>query len=321
MRPSRSRGVIYCITGSSFFPYCYCSIAALRQQGYTGPILLLTDSFPPALSRLQSALKLDVRIVKVAENLGDFAQRWIKTQLSELTPFQVSLYLDADTLATKPVEKIWEYADESEIAMSLDRVANVFRAEHSSASERHYTRSACPPDSPQYNSGVMLWTKTVRSAELFRQWHAEWDKFRGVDQLALLRALHSTKTIVAPIDAAFNTPILHAENLSDLLGQPAVILHFWYAKELIPLLFLHLNGDSGRMLPRVMISAAARDWRRMTTQERGRSIAWLLSFLTYYLSTRLFNGYTFTLGAKAVRWLVWLRRTIAYKKRRKYGTL
>ena len=44
----------------------------------------------------------------------------------------------------------------------------------------------------QLQGGMMFWRKNERTRAFFQAWREEWERWKGQDQAALLRALHRT---------------------------------------------------------------------------------------------------------------------------------
>lgn len=125
--------------------------------------------------------------------------RFYKTQLHNLSPFDLTLFLDHDTVIHRPLPDLESVlGGDADIAMSLTpeaTIANVCIETESKwilQAEKSVTVKECSLNTPFFNSGVMLFRKTQRTRELFDKWHQEWLRFQDVDQVALSRAIHKT---------------------------------------------------------------------------------------------------------------------------------
>jgi hypothetical protein len=67
----------------------------------------------------------------------------------------------------------------------------------------------------------MLWRAGEPTATLFQHWHQEWRRFARQDQLALVRAIASSRIQVATLPASYNT------SPRDARGQTVHLLHCW----------------------------------------------------------------------------------------------
>jgi hypothetical protein len=193
-----SRGVVYIATGDPYYILLTAaSIISLRDTGYRGPITVFSDL--PAL-RLRS---LGVHVTKITVPQGARKpSRWVKTQLAKLTPYQETLFLDADTVVHKPFTLLWNALRKHDIALGRDRNPTLGAANHATQEELQYTLRLYPRAAPQYNSGILLWRQTPAMARFFAAWHQEWARFGDIDQLALTRALAQTRSVPQEITTA-----------------------------------------------------------------------------------------------------------------------
>ncbi|MBI4784745.1 MAG: hypothetical protein HY785_26030 [Oscillatoriophycideae cyanobacterium NC_groundwater_1537_Pr4_S-0.65um_50_18] len=231
-----SRGVVYCgATHTAYLEAALISAIALRQQDPQIPITLISDQpllkFLP-LYTYQITPKFLTPDFLTAESLTTetdtyaFSSRQIKTRLNTLSPYQETLFLDADILPLQPIHDLWSYLAHSDLAMVADRLPMVILCDHIAQEEKTYTLQQVPGNTVQFNSGVMLWRDTFAVQTLFEQWHREWQKFRKHDQLALVRALYTTQVPVLKLPKTYNISPKDAE--SALSGKlDAHLLHCW----------------------------------------------------------------------------------------------
>lgn len=220
------RGVVYAVTQSDLYlEAALLSAMALRQLEPDLPITIFSDraqlmSLPLAEYQIMSfgISSLPVR--------GPYASRWLKTHLDQLTPYDETLFLDADILPLQPIASLWDYLKEADVAMAADRLPTVAMCDHVAPEEKSYTLGRSPYNATQYNSGVLLWRQNKATRALFEQWYLEWQRFQQQDQLALVRALQTTGTDVALLPKTYNisprdaTPFLAA-------GEAVHLLHCW----------------------------------------------------------------------------------------------
>lgn len=186
-----NRGIVYIATGDPYYLLLTAaSIISLRDTGYRGPITVFSDL--PA-RRLRS---LGVHVTKVSppQNARK-PSRWVKTQLAKLTPYQQTLFLDADTVVHKPFTLLWNALAKHDIALGRDRNPTLGAVNHATQDELRYTRGLYPSATAHYNSGILLWKQTPAARRLFAAWHKEWTRFGDIDQLALIRALAQTRVV------------------------------------------------------------------------------------------------------------------------------
>lgn len=223
------RGVVYCAVSTiKYLEAALISAIALRELEPDLPIVILTN-----LDELQSLgleqfnITLKPIVLHPALQLSHVMEsRLIKTSLLELTNFDETLYLDADVLPLQSIASIWSYLDKGSVAMAVDINSTLLQCDHVSQEEKEYTLKLCPASATQFNGGVMLWKNTKEAANLFRKWKQEWLKFKAHDQLALIRAIHSTQTPIIEIPKIYNYPIPQFSSTIFKQGQVR-LLHCW----------------------------------------------------------------------------------------------
>ena len=186
-------GIIYCLSGDPIYKsYLKASIRSLRNQGYAGPISVVTDQ------------ALNIQGVNVIPPRVYSSPKELKVMMGFMSPYDKSLYLDCDVYAMAPFDDIWSYLDGSDLAMVLGGIQSIGGVRFGKQEERDYTVALCGPTSPHYNSGVILWNKTQALSTFWMTWHAEWTRFSDVDELALARALSILNQPVVGVPSRFN---------------------------------------------------------------------------------------------------------------------
>ena len=97
-------GVIYYSVGAKCLTRLYVSIYSLRKI-YPGPITILTETGDPnvdALRRIADDMGCDARPVRMKIPAGPKTVYLAKCRLHEFTPYEYSVFLDADTLVLRP---------------------------------------------------------------------------------------------------------------------------------------------------------------------------------------------------------------------------
>jgi hypothetical protein len=222
-----SRGVIYCATTSiCYLEAALISAMALRHQEPDLSITLISDH--PLLELLPlEHYGITPRFLKVNEiDNSPYLSRYIKTSLNTLSPYQETLFLDADILPLQPISELWDHLSSSDFAMVADRLPTLDLCDHIAEEEKAYTLKQLPKETVQFNSGVMLWRDTAATQTLFQQWHQEWQKFQKHDQLALMRAIATTQISVTKLPNRYNTS--PRDSASVLFDKQSVhLLHCW----------------------------------------------------------------------------------------------
>lgn len=165
-------------------------VSSLRSAGkYDGGIVVFTD-LPE--SDFPDATRKAARIERAHHLVSPFR---LKTMMGAMTPFDTTLFLDADMEATSPIGEIWEYSKKGDMWMVRDPA--------------YWPPGITPPlKAPitYYNSGTVLWNSCAITSALFSAWTAEWDNAnRNEDQWALARAQASTLVIPQELPSRFNS--------------------------------------------------------------------------------------------------------------------
>ena len=219
------RGVVYCATGSAaYLEAALISAIALHHLEPTLPITLISDLPWVKLIPLQS-YGITPRLLGPAElkGIGGFASRSIKTRLARFTPYQETLFLDADILPLRSLSQLWAHLDQGDWGMVPDLMPRLELCVHVATEEKDYTLCQMPGSTPHFNSGVLLWRRNAATQTVFQQWHREWLRFQKHDQLALMRAIDLAQMPVVTLPATYNISPIDAP----LQDQPVYLLHCW----------------------------------------------------------------------------------------------
>jgi hypothetical protein len=225
-----NRGLVYlAVDDPEYLKCCAISVESVRRFGFADPITVFVDEVAMEAAR---RLQVDSRAfsgcrftvlpcVNPGAKAPRFASRFWKTQIARLSPYQRTLYLDADTLAIAPFfdspsfRQLWDSEDilsgilVPHVAMVVDALRPVLSEVYVDnnrvdADEWQSTVNVVHPDQPHYNPGLMLWDKCNANVSLFDAWHAEWCRWRGNDELPLHRAISLMGAKVDPLPSAFN---------------------------------------------------------------------------------------------------------------------
>ncbi|PAX51175.1 glycosyltransferase [Brunnivagina elsteri] len=200
------RGVVYCAMGYTvYLEAALTSALILRRLEPKIPITLISNH--PSLKYLAlSEYKITPRFVEPTEWMehNSFSSRHIKTSLPIFSPYNETLFLDADILPLKPISHLWEYLDSGDMCMAADRLSTLGTCNHVSQAEKSYTLEFIPENITHFNSGVILWRNNIQTRLLFELWHQEWLKFQQQDQLALIRAINRTQFPIKILPCTYN---------------------------------------------------------------------------------------------------------------------
>lgn len=180
---SNTRGVCYIAYGSKALRAAARAIDVLRK--FSDLPVSLVCSEQTRLDGIQHIPFEDI----------SFGARRSKVFLDTLTPYDHTLYMDADTRVKsadflkgfEALEKGWDMA----MAFSENQGSKLFA--HIDREEIDYTAEKLNNVLPlQLQAGVMWFAKTAATEAFFQAWRNEWVLFKHHDQAALLRALYTT---------------------------------------------------------------------------------------------------------------------------------
>lgn len=244
------RGVIYMCWGAQAISQAEQSMQALWQYENL-PVAVVGDEAAQRKFTGNERVKfLPVEVDPFDENGASghkFMAGRVKPLLAKLSPFEQTLYVDADTLfKSSPMcgfsmlEDGWDFVVAETQTRSLeDTIAG--------ASESKWTSTWLKTDQLLYhNSGMLFWQRNERTDQLFDLWSEEWLRFQNWDeQVALLRALLRS-------EAVFQT-VPYVWNCRD--RREAFMLHHWFGTG-------HAR-TGGKALPARASSFAGRDMVRI----------------------------------------------------------
>lgn len=202
------------------------SLLRLKKMAPDLPVALICDEPTPYTGIKQIYLKD-----------RSYGARWAKLNLDTLTPFERTLYLDADTrVMSRDIVQGFEILKEGwdlVIVPSQNQGKDLFS--HLDRTEREETlASLWNPRPLQLQAGVMwfnLTTETLGSPsasgtpgtskervhKFFELWRAEWEKYERHDQAALIRALEESSLRIWLLGHEYNSR--HGKVIEHLFGR------------------------------------------------------------------------------------------------------
>lgn len=132
--------------------------------------------------------------------------RWAKVTLDMWSPFDETLYLDADTRVQGSVEHGYEMLDDGwDMVITPSAHQGSDNMWHIAPDEREYTYLLYEcGDVLQLQGGVFWFRRSAAITALFNAWRDEWRKWQQFDQAALLRALILSPVKVHLLGRPFN---------------------------------------------------------------------------------------------------------------------
>lgn len=163
-----TNGVVYIVYGNQARIEAEQSIASLLRFNDL-PITIISDDFgmtPEQNSRLA------------------------KVNLPQLVEYDKVLYLDADTRIKGNLSALFEILDDWDLALapSKNQDNDLFRHIKNVVEKEETLRELGNWRPLQFQCGVMAFSRE-RCKQLFEEWQRQWQRWKGQDQAALLRAL------------------------------------------------------------------------------------------------------------------------------------
>ncbi len=143
---------------------------------------------------LQKAGMGDLPITVIGETVfpqRDKGARWPKLNIDTLSPYENTLYLDADTRVCADIRVGFDIlADGFDLVIVPSAAQGSRLFGHIGDEEKEETFLALGNPWPlQLNGGVFWFADNILMTALFAAWRMEWEKYEDQDQAALLRAL------------------------------------------------------------------------------------------------------------------------------------
>jgi hypothetical protein len=195
-QPTPTSGVVFVATGARYIACAEAAARSVRRHMPHVPIALFTDA-----GRLGIALS-DVfgQVIEL-----DSVHHRSKVDCLMNTPFDRTLFLDADIRVLEDVSELFDLLDRFDIAMA-----------HAHARNRAATRAVwtreLPDAFPQFNTGVIAVRRNAQTQTLLQDWSAKYKAagFRK-DQVTLRELLWASDLRLATLPPEYN--IRYPKNL------------------------------------------------------------------------------------------------------------
>jgi hypothetical protein len=178
---------------------------------------------------LVSDASLGPEDVFVEEPDRDVGARGVKTRIYDLAPeaWRYVVYVDADTEVTADVSFLFDLlVDGWEIFICYNPEAyvlgrNMIRPDNGDECEETFTQVGTD-EFIQMNGGVFGFRRCPRTANFFRRWHEEWQRWGKRDQAAFDRVLYDEPLRLYTLGVEFNTitRYFEAERSAGILHYP-----------------------------------------------------------------------------------------------------
>lgn len=185
-----TKGIVYVVYGDKARAEAEMSYRAMQQF----------NKLPACVIGEKAA---QMRHIPLAQR--DAGGRWGKLNADLLSPYEFTLYLDADTRPRGDIQRGFDILQDGwDMALTLSTQQDAGAMWHIDSAEREETCLAfgCLP--AQFQGGVIFFRKTERTHALFAAWREEWERWAGQDQAALLRALRRVPAKVWLLGRPYN---------------------------------------------------------------------------------------------------------------------
>jgi hypothetical protein len=205
MKRDNTRGVIYCATGNK--KYLFLSIISGLQFRYLNPetsVTIITDLRIGKFLIIQLFEKgIDIKYKKFDQG-NPMSSRATKTQIYKFSPFKNTLFLDADVVPLKNCDEIWEHSQPNIVSLVRGTFPTLADVLLHGIPEITHTREVVPQDYANYDTAIILFTKSAEIKHFFEQWYYEWCIYKNIDHYACMRALYTCKIKINELPRKYN---------------------------------------------------------------------------------------------------------------------
>ena len=177
-----SRGVVYVAYGDQAREQARLSAKSLKGHHLHLPMRVISDEPFSTVARFPE-------MPHIYHEDTDPGARLVKLNVDNLSPFDHTLYLDADTRIMRPI--LWPF-ELLEAGWEMCIVPCRHQGENAHLhvdEEERATTFAEVDDAIALQGGVIYFRKCEAVHRLFAAWREEWQRYRDQDQAALVRAL------------------------------------------------------------------------------------------------------------------------------------
>jgi len=186
------RGVLYIAYGSAAEREAGASIQTLKKHCPTLHVNIVGDN--PVRGNPHFYMKQE-----------DKGGRWAKVNLDRISPYDQTLYIDADTRVHGDLMAGFAILDDGwDIAITTSENQGADWLWHVGDKDRAATGQMMGFQSVQLQGGLFYFAKNERVSAFFTEWRKEWERFRGQDQGALLRAMYASPVRVWLLGRDYN---------------------------------------------------------------------------------------------------------------------
>lgn len=215
---NKTVGIIYMSFGEKALRGVERSIATMRRIGYSYPVTIIGDKQGNGILSKCNYINWEGQSPFDKSKVRNFQFRAgrVKPYACILSPYDYTLYIDADTEYIKPIHEGFELLSEYDLCVTqekgtLGKLYNQALAGWEiNLTERDKTILELGEGTENrhfINSGVIFFRKNAQTIKLFQDWANEWLRFQEWDeQLAFMRAINKNNIKVKEFDTDWNSP-------------------------------------------------------------------------------------------------------------------
>lgn len=208
------RGIIYMAFGDNAAKEAAKSIRSLRKSDCNYPVIVVGDTRVSGADFVRWTGKCPFDGVE--RRALRFKAGRVKPHLYGLSPFECTLYLDADTEIISDITPGFDLLDRWQMAIAKhpgQTIAQLYNKPlagwyHNMVERDNTIREwGGDGDVPYWNSGVIFFRKCAAVETVFRAWSDEWLRWQQWDeQQALMRAVYKHPLRVCVLPETWNHP-------------------------------------------------------------------------------------------------------------------
>ncbi len=197
-------GVVYLTWGERAMQQADVSIDTLWKCAPGMPVLVLGDA--EAQKHYEGRAGITFKLIEVDPYGGAiFYAGRIKPLMAKLSPFDRSLYVDADTEFKVSPAIAFAMLDKWELIIAETETRSLVESIAGIAETRWTAAWLGTPHLLYHNSGMIFWRRCPATDRAFDLWAEEWPRFSGWDeQVALLRALLRSDCLYLTVPYSWN---------------------------------------------------------------------------------------------------------------------
>lgn len=201
-------GAMYLVWGKPASEQAAASIRSLRTFLPDFPVVILGDeTAKAAFAGVPGVAVIDPGVNPFSgEHMFGFKAGRVKPLLARYSPFERTMYVDADTEFKRSPAPGLDLLDKWDFVIAEAETRSLALTFPDNQTEAGETAARLGTDQLLYhNSGLFFWRANPATARLFRLWGEEWMRYQGWDeQIALLRALLVSEVIWLNVPYTWN---------------------------------------------------------------------------------------------------------------------